>query len=133
MDKLNAVILKAYEDYQAALDYVKGWKQEAATRKSYCMALINVARKSNPELGAISAKELFSRTAEMYEAAYAPAEDQQDPEEEVTPAEDQQDPEEEVTAAEDQQDPAEEEAPAEDQEAEVEQAPAEDQEAPTDA
>ena len=110
MDKLNAAIMEAYEGYQTALDYVKGWKKEAASRKTYCMALINAARKSNPELGAISAKDLFARTAEMYEAAHAPAEDQQDP------AEDQQDP------AEDQQDPAEEEATA-----------GEDQEAPTDA
>ena len=107
MNKLNAAIVEAYEGYQAALDYVKGWKQEAASRKSYCMALINAARKSNPELGAISAKELFSRTAEMYEAAHATDEVEQDP------AEDQE---------------------AEDQEAEVEQATAgEDQEAPENA
>ena len=105
MDKLNAAILEAYEGYQTALDYVKGWKQEAARRKSYCMTLINAARKSNQELGAISAKELFSRTAEMYEAAHAPAEDQQDSEEEAS-AEDQQDPEEEAPAGEDQEDPA---------------------------
>lgn len=77
MTKLNAAILEAYEGYQTALDYVKGWKQEAATRKAYCMALINAARKSNPELGTISAKDLFARTAEMYEAAHAPAEDQE--------------------------------------------------------
>ena len=102
MDKLNAAIMEAYEGYQTALGYVKGWKQEAASRKTYCMALINAARKSNPELGAISAKDLFARTAEMYEAAHTPAEDQE--------AEDQQDPEEEA--------PAEEEATAgEDQEA----------------
>ena len=101
MDKLNAAIMEAYEGYQTALDYVKGWKQEAASRKSYCMALINAARKSHPELGAISAKDLFARTAEMYEAAHASAEDQQDP------AEDQQDPaEEEATAGEDQEAPA---------------------------
>ena len=112
MDKLNAAIMEAYEGYHTALDYVKGWKQEAASRKTYCMALINAARKSNPELGAISAKDLFARTAEMYEAAHTPAEDQ---ETEV------------------------EQAPAEDQETEVEQAPAEeeataveDQEAPAD-
>ena len=112
MDKLNAAILEAYEGYQTALDYVKGWKQEATHRKGVVMALINAARKSNPELGAISAKDLFARTAEMYEAAHAPAEDQ---EAEVD------------------------QAPAEDQEAEVEQAPAEeeatageDQEAPAD-
>ena len=99
MDKLNAAILEAYEGYQTALDYVKGWKQETTHRKGVVMALINAARKSNPELGAISAKELFARTAEMYEAAHTPAEDQQDPEEEATagevqeaPAEDQQDP-----------------------------------------
>ena len=98
MDKLNAAIMEAYEGYQTALDYVKGWKQEAASRKAYCMALINAARKSNPELGAISAKDLFARTAEMYEAAHAPAEDQE--------AEDQQDPEEEATAGEDQEAPA---------------------------
>ena len=110
MDKLNAEILEAYEGYQTALDYVKGWKQEAATRKGYCMALINAARKSNPELGAISAKELFARTAEMYEAAHTPDEDQQTEDQEVTAAEDQQ-------------------APAEDQEATA----GEDQEAPTDA
>lgn len=101
MDKLNAAILEAYEGYQTALDYVKGWKQEAAKRKGVCMSLINAARKSNPELGAISAKDLFSRTAEMYEAAQAPAEDQQ------APAEDQQDPAEdqEATAGEDQEAP----------------------------
>ena len=99
MDKLNAAILEAYEGYQTALDYVKGWKQETTHRKGVVMSLINAARKSNPELGAISAKELFARTAEMYEAAHTPAEDQQDPEEEATagevqeaPAEDQQDP-----------------------------------------
>ena len=106
MDKLNAAIMEAYEGYQPALDYVKGWKQEAATRKAYCMALINAARKSNPELGAISAKDLFARTAEMYEAAHTPAEDQQDPEEEATAGEDQEAPaEEEATAGEDQEDP----------------------------
>ena len=108
MDKLNAAILEAYEGYQTALDYVKGWKQETTHRKGVVMALINAARKSNPELGAISAKELFARTAEMYEAAHTPAEDQQ------ATTEDQQ--------AEDQQAPAEEEATA-----------GEDQEAPTDA
>ena len=122
MDKLNAAIMEAYEGYQTALDYVKGWKQEAANRKSYCMALINAARKSNPELGAISAKDLFTRTAEMYEAAHAPAEatageDQEAPAEEEAAdeveqattedqqAEDQQDPEEETTAGEDQEAP----------------------------
>ena len=104
MDKLNAAIMEAYESYQTALDYVKGWKQEAANRKSYCMALINAARKSNPELGAISSKELFARTAEMYEAAHAHAEDQE-AEVEHAPAEDQQDPEEEATAGEDQEAP----------------------------
>ena len=98
MDKLNAAIMEAYEGYQAALDYVKGWKQEATHRKGVVMALINAARKSNPELGAISAKDLFTRTAEMYEAAHTPAEDQE--------AEDQQDPEEEATAGEDQEAPA---------------------------
>ena len=107
MDKLNAAIMEAYEGYQTALDYVKGWKQEAASRKTYCMALINAARKSNPELGAISAKDLFARTAEMYEAAHIPAEDQQDPEEEATAGEDQEAPaEEEATAGEDQEAPA---------------------------
>ena len=98
MDKLNAAILEAYEAYQTALDYVKGWKQEATHRKGVVMALINAARKSNPELGAISAKDLFNRTAEMYEAAedqeseaaHAPAEDQQDPEEEAPAWEDQE-------------------------------------------
>ena len=104
MDKLNAAILEAYEGYHTALDCVKGWKQEAASRKTYCMALINAARKSNPELGAISAKELFSRTAEMYEAAHTPAEDQE-AEVEQSPAEDQE-AEEEATAGEDQEDPA---------------------------
>ena len=93
MDKLNAAIMEAYEGYQTALDYVKGWKQEAASRKTYCMALLNAARKSNPELGAISAKDLFARTAEMYEAAHAPAEDQQDSEEEAPAGEDQESPE----------------------------------------
>ena len=83
MDKLNAAIMEAYEGYQAALDYVKGWKQETTHRKGVVMALINAARKSNPELGAISAKDLFARTAEMYEAAHTPAEDQQDSEEEA--------------------------------------------------
>ena len=101
MNKLNAAILEAYEGYQTALDYVKGWKQEAASRKAYCMALINAARKSNPELGAISAKDLFDRTAEMYEAAHTPEEDQQDPEEEAFAGEDQ-----EATAGEDQEAPA---------------------------
>lgn len=86
MDKLNAAILEAYEGYQTALDYVKGWKKEAANRKAYCMAIINAARKGNPELGAISAKNLFARTAEMYEAAHAPAEVEQ------APAEDQEAP-----------------------------------------
>ena len=97
MDKLNAAILEAYEGYQTALDYVKGWKQEATHRKGVVMALINAARKSNPELGAISAKDLFARTAEMYEAA--PAEDQE-AEVEQAPAE------EEATAGEDQEAPA---------------------------
>ena len=83
MNKLNAAIMEAYEGYQTALDYVKGWKQEAATRKGYCMALINAARKSNPELGAISAKDLFTRTAEMYEVAHAPAEEQEAEEQEA--------------------------------------------------
>lgn len=107
MTKLNAAILEAYEGYQTALDCVKGWKQEAASRKAYCMALINAARKSNPELGAISAKELFARTAEMYEAA----EDQQTEDQEVTAAEDQQTPgeDQEVTTAGEEQ-----EAPADD-------------------
>ena len=104
MDKLNAAIMEAYEGYQIAIDYVKGWKQEAASRKTYCMALINAARKSNPELGAISAKVLFARTAEMYEAANTPAEDQE-AEVEQAPAEDQQDPEEEATAGENQEAP----------------------------
>lgn len=79
MTKLNDAILEAYEGYQTALDYVKGWKQEVAHRKSVVMALINVARKENPELGGISAKELFDRTAEMYEAAHDPAEPTEDP------------------------------------------------------
>ena len=109
MDKINDAIMEAYEGYQTALDYVKGWKQEATHRKGVVMALINAARKSNPELGAISAKELFARTAEMYEAAHTPAEVEQ------APAEDQ---EAEV-----------EQATAEDQEATA----GEDQEAPTDA
>lgn len=105
MDKLNAAILEAYEGYQIALDYVKGWKQEATNRKGVVMALINAARKSNPELGAISAKDLFTRTAEMYEAAHTPAEDKE-AEVEEAPAEDQQAPaEEEATAGEDQEAP----------------------------
>lgn len=112
MTKLNAAIMEAYEGYQTALDYVKGWKQEAASRRAVCMALINAARKSNPELGAISAKDLFARTAEMYEAAHAPAVPTEDQEAEVeqAPAEDQE--------AEDQQAPAdteEEQAPADDE------------------
>ena len=109
MDKLNAAILEAYEGYQTALDYVKGWKQEATHRKGVVMALINAARKSNPELGAISAKDLFARTAEMYEAAHA---EDQEAEVEHTPAEDQEaevdqaPAEEEATAGEDQEAPA---------------------------
>lgn len=79
MTKLNDAILEAYESYQTALDYVKGWKQEVAHRRSVVMALINVARKENPELGLIPAKELFDRTAEMYEASHAPAEPTEDP------------------------------------------------------
>ena len=106
MDKLNAAILEAYEGYQTALDYVKGWKQETTHRKGVVMALINAARKSNPELGAISAKDLFARTAEMYEAAHTTAEDQQDPEEETTAGEDQEAPaEEEATTGEEQEAP----------------------------
>ena len=104
MDKLNAAIMEAYEGYQTALDYVKGWKQETTHRKGVVMALINAARKSNPELGAISAKDLFARTAEMYEAAHTPAEDQQDPEEEATAGEALA--EEEATTGEDQEAPA---------------------------
>ena len=104
MDKLNAAIMEAYEGYQTALDYVKGWKQETTHRKGVVMALINAARKSNPELGAISAKDLFTRTAEMYEAAHAPAEDQE-AEVEQAPVEDQE-AEEEATAGEDQEAPA---------------------------
>ena len=92
MDKLNAAILQAYVGYKTALDYVKGWKQETTHRKGVVMALLNAARKSNPELGAISAKDLFARTAEMYEAAHTPAEDQQNPEEEATAGEDQESP-----------------------------------------
>ena len=88
MDKLNAAIMEAYEGYQTALDYVKGWKQETTHRKGVVMALINAARKSNPELGAISAKDLFARTAEMYEAAHTPAEDQE-AEVEQAPAEEE--------------------------------------------
>ena len=93
MDKLNAAIMEAYEGYQAALDYVKGWKQEATHRKGVVMALINAARKSNPELGAISAKDLFTRTAEMYEASHATDEVEQAPaEEEATAGEEQEAP-----------------------------------------
>ena len=99
MDKLNVAIMEAYEGYQTAIDYVKGWKQEITYRKGVVMDLINAARKSNPELGAISAKDLFARTAEMYEAAHPPAEDQE-AEVEQTPAE------EEATAGEDQEAPA---------------------------
>lgn len=73
MTKLNEAIIEAYEDYHAALDYVQGWKQEATHRKGVVMALINAARKSNPELGVISAKDLFTRTAEMWEASHAEA------------------------------------------------------------
>ena len=98
MDKLNAAIMEAYEGYQTALDYVKGWKQETTYRKGVVMDLINAARKSNPELGAISAKDLFARTAEMYEAAHTPAEDQE-AEVEQAPAE------EETTTGEDQEAP----------------------------
>lgn len=82
MSKLNDAILEAYEDYHAALDYVQGWKQEATHRKSVVMALINAARKSNPELAVISAKEMFARTAEMWEASHPedlPTEDPADP------------------------------------------------------
>lgn len=106
MDKLNDAIMEAYEGYQTALDYVKGWKQEAAKRKGVCMALINAARKSNPELGAIPAKELFARTAEIYEAAHAPAEDQQAAEEEAADEVEESPAEEEATAGEDQEAPA---------------------------
>ena len=109
MDKLYTAIMEAYEGYKNALDYVKGWKQEATHRKGVVMALINAARKSNPELGAISAKDLFARTAEMYEAAHAPAEDQE-AEDQQDPAEDQQDPEEEATVWEEQEALAEDEA-----------------------
>ncbi len=101
MNKLNAAIMEAYEGYQTALDYVKGWKQEAASRKTYCVALINAARKSNPELALIPAKELFSRTAEMYEAAHTLAEEEAADEVEQATAEDQ-----EPTAGEDQESPA---------------------------
>lgn len=103
MTKLNAAILEAYEGYQTALDYVKGWKQETTHRKGVVMALINAARKSNPELSAISAKDLFTRTAEMYEAAHTPAE-YQEAEVEQAPVEDQE-AEEEATAGEDQEAP----------------------------
>lgn len=109
MENLNNAILSAYEDYADALDYVKGWKVEANRRKGVVLGLINVARKAKPELSGLSAKDIFARTAEMYEAAHAPAEDQQTEDQEVTAAEDQQAP------AEDQQDPdedQEEQAPA---------------------
>ena len=105
MDKLNAAILEAYEGYQTALDYVKGWKQETTHRKGVVMALINAARKSNPELGAISAKELFARTAEMYEAAHATDEVEQAPAEDQEAEVEQTSAEEEATAGEDQEAP----------------------------
>lgn len=85
MSKLNDAILEAYEEYHAALDYVQGWKQEATNRKSVVMALINAARKSNPELAVISSKEMFARTAEMWEASHPedlPTEDPADTEQE---------------------------------------------------
>lgn len=100
MKKLNNAILSAYEDYADALDYVKGWKVEANRRKGVVLGLINVARKAEPELSGLSAKVLFTRTAEMYEAAHAPAEDQQAPEEEAA------DEVEESPAGEDQEAPA---------------------------
>ena len=105
MDKLNAAIMEAYEGYQTALDYVKGWKQETTHRKGVVMALINAARKSNPELGAISAKELFARTAEMYEAAHATDEVEQAPAEDQEAEVEQTSAEEEATAGEDQEAP----------------------------
>ena len=101
MTKLNEAILEAYEDYHAALDYVQGWKQEANHRKTVVMALINAARKSNPELSVFSAKDLFTRTAEMWEASHA----------EAVPTEDQA-PTEDQDQAEDQQAPAEDTGPA---------------------
>lgn len=94
MNKLNEAILEAYEDYHAALDYVQGWKQEAAHRKGAVMVLINAARKSNPELGVIPAKDLFTRTAEMWEASHTEEQEQAgtDPAEvEQGPAEVEQD------------------------------------------
>ena len=104
MKKLNEAILSAYEDYADALDYVKGWKVEVNRRKGVVLGLINVARKSEPELSGLSAKDIFARTAEMYEAAHTPTEVEQ------APAEDQE--------AEDQQAPADtekEQAPADDE------------------
>lgn len=92
MTKLNEAILEAYEDYHAALDYVQGWKQEATRRKGVVMALINAARKSNPELGGISARDIFTRTAEMWEASHAeavPTEDAAETEQAVDPAPDE--------------------------------------------
>ena len=56
------------------------------------MDKLNAARKSNPELGAISAKDLFARTAEMYEAAHTPAEDQEAEVEQAPAGEDQEAP-----------------------------------------
>lgn len=104
MKNLNDAILSAYEDYADALDYVKGWKVEANRRKGVVLGLINVARKAEPELSGLSAKDIFARTAEMYEAGamkkaladeveQAPAEDQ---EAEVEQAEDQQAPADEI-------------------------------------
>ena len=106
MNKLNAAILEAYEGYHTALGYVKGWKPEAASRKTYCMALINAARQSNPELGAISAKDLFTRTAEMYEAAHATDEVEHTPVEDQEAEVEQAPAEEETTTGEDQEAPA---------------------------
>lgn len=96
MNKLNEAILEAYEDYHAALDYIQGWKKEAAHRKGVVMALINAARKSNPELGAISAKDVFTRTAEMWEATHAEDLPTEDP---AAPAEVEQTQQDEVEQA----------------------------------
>lgn len=91
MKNLNDAILSAYEDYADALDYVKGWKVEANRRKGVVMSLINVSRKAEPELSGLSAKDIFARTAEMYEAGAMKKDATDEVEAEAQPTEDPQD------------------------------------------
>lgn len=71
-NKLNDAILEAYEAYATAKDYVKGWQKEASRRRSVVLTIINAAKKADPEIREVSTKELFNRTAEMWEADHAP-------------------------------------------------------------